>query len=90
VATQLHRLIESGVPILMVSGAEDTDDVRMRRLLDSRSPDLGRTTFEMTSVAARTLKGFRSVPAQMQFVEVVAAWIRLLPRPVKTSDFRVS
>ena len=57
VATQLQRLIERGVPMLMVSGAEDTDGVRMRRLLDANSPDLDRTSIEMTSVAARISKG---------------------------------
>jgi hypothetical protein len=76
VLAQLESLIERGVPLLMVGGAEDTDERRMRRLFARRFPDLAATSFEMTSVAVRTLKGFRSVPAQGQFIDVVDRWIQ--------------
>lgn len=79
VISQLQDVIERRVPTLMVSGAADTDQARIRRLLGDRLPPLDRTSLKMATVAARTLKGFRSIPAQEQFVDVVGGWISDLP-----------
>ena len=75
VISQLQDVIERGVPTLMVSGAADTDQARVRRLFGDMVPPLDRTLFQMTTVSATTLKGFKSVPAQEQFVDVVERWI---------------
>jgi hypothetical protein len=79
VLSQLEALIARKVPTFMVSGAEDTDELRMRRLLANRFQDLDQTSLDMTSVPARTLKDFRSLAAQTQFIAVVENWVRRLP-----------
>jgi hypothetical protein len=75
VISQLQEVIERGVPTLVVSGAADTDQARIRRLFSDGLPALDRASFQMATVPSRTLKGFRSVPAQEQFVDVVGRWI---------------
>ncbi|HEY6628235.1 MAG TPA: hypothetical protein VI193_04585 [Acidimicrobiia bacterium] len=75
VISQLQDVIERGVPTLVVSGAADTDQARIRRLFGDREPPLDRTSLQMATVPSRTLKGFRSVPAQEEFVDVVVRWI---------------
>ncbi len=77
---QLQGLIERGVPMLFVSGSEDTDYLRMQRQLSELIVDFDQTSIETVKVDARTLKDFRSIAGQSRYLTVVVDWARHLDR----------
>ena len=78
VLDHLSSVIDRGVPTLLVNGSNDPQDRHLRRLFrgsQASPPAAGGNQPDLVTVDHIALKGFRSVAAQDQFIDVILEWI---------------